>query len=197
MKAASKPKGLVLSGGQSRRMGRDKALLKQDGMSQLRRAVKLLREHLDEVFVSVRAEQSGETERARFPQIVDRYSGLGPVAGILSAMDFDESAAWLVVACDLPKLDANTIHYLLQHRATSQPFTAYKSSVDGLPEPLCTIYEASSRGIIDNFVTQGMHCPRKMLICSDTLLLDQPNPQALDNVNTPDDLLRTTAGLAS
>ena len=38
------------------------------------------------------------------------------------------------------------------------------------------------------FVAEGLNCPRKMLIRSDTLLLEQPNPAALDNVNTPDDL---------
>ena len=79
--------GLVLTGGQSRRMGTDKALLRNDGESQVARAVRLLGTVCDQVFVSTRANQADEPERARFPQIVDRYDDLGPVAGILSAMD--------------------------------------------------------------------------------------------------------------
>jgi molybdopterin-guanine dinucleotide biosynthesis protein A len=178
-------------------MGTDKALLRRNGETQLGRAVRLLRDHLDEVFVSARNDQSAETERARYPQIIDRYSDLGPIAGILSAMDSDPQAAWLVVACDLPNLDGATIRWLLDSRSMSQPFTAYRSSFDALPEPLCAIYAPSSRSVIDAFVAAGIHCPRKIMIRSDTRLLDQPNPQALDNVNTPDDLSRSVAGASS
>ena len=88
----------------------------------------------------------------------------------------------------LPNLDRRTLEYLLDHRAADKPFTAYRSSHDGLPEPLCAIYRAGSDVAIRAFVDEGLVCPRKMLIRSDTELLDQPNPAALDNVNTPDDL---------
>ena len=42
--------------------------------------------------------------------------------------------------------------------------------------------------IIRQFVDDGLICPRKMLIRSDTALFTQPNPAALDNINTPEDL---------
>lgn len=180
--------GLVLAGGRSRRMGRDKALLDRGGQSQLEFAVELLDGCVDRVFVSTRNEQKDEAERRRFEQIVDRYDDLGPVAGILSAMDEYPDADWLVVACDLPNIDARTVLYLIDHRATSKPFVAYASSHDGLPEPLCALYRQGSDRIVRQFVDEGIHCPRKVLMRSDTLLLDQPDPRALDNVNTPDDL---------
>lgn len=180
--------GLVLAGGESRRMGRDKALLIRDGQSQLEHMVALLTNSLDRVFVSVRDVQQREPERSRFATIVDRYDGIGPIAGILSAMDEQPNANWLVVACDLPNIDVETILYLLDNRSQNQPFTAFKSSYDGLPEPLCAVYAAGSDAIIRNFIAGGIVCPRKILIRSDTLLLEQPNPHALDNVNTPDDL---------
>ena len=189
--------GLVLSGGRSRRMGQDKALLQRDGDTQLARAVGVLQGELAEVFVSVRADQAGESQRARFPQIVDRYEGLGPVAGILSALESDPDAAWLIVACDLPNLDTATVRYLLDNRSVSNPVTAFRSSSDGLPEPLCAVYEPESLAIIRAFVAEGLHCPRKMLMRSDTHLLEQPNPRALDNVNTPEDLQRAAGGRAS
>jgi molybdopterin-guanine dinucleotide biosynthesis protein A len=185
--------GLVLSGGRSRRMGRDKALLQRDGDSQLAHAVGLLLGELQQVFVSARADQSDDSERARFPLIVDRYADLGPVAGILSALEYDDRAAWLVVACDLPNLDKTTIRYLLDNRSASTPFTAYRSSSDTLPEPLCAIYEPQSLSLIRSCVADGMHCPRKILLRSDTQLLELPDPHSLDNVNTPEDL-RLAAG---
>ena len=76
----------------------------------------------------------------------------------------------------------------MDHRITDKPFVAYESSHDGLPEPLCAVYRAGSDEIVRGFVRDSATCPRKMLIRSDTLLLKQPNPRALDNVNTPDDL---------
>lgn len=180
--------GLVLAGGESRRMGRDKALLVRDGRSQLAHIAALLEKVTDRVFVSMRREQQGEAERSRFAQIVDRCDGIGPVAGILSAMEEHPDADWLVVACDLPNIDEPTLRYLLENRSTEQPFTAFKSSHDDLPEPLCALYRAGSSAIIREFVDVSMVCPRKILIRSDTKLLDQPNPVALDNINTPDDL---------
>jgi len=183
--------GLVLSGGKSRRMGSDKALLRRDGRSQLQRAVSLLEDHVAEVFVSARADQADDPERAQFAQIVDRYENMGPVAGILSAMDNKADVSWLVMACDLPNVDAQTIEYLLENLSVAHPVTAYMSSYDQLPEPLCAIYRPAARQIIDNFVADGLICPRKMLINSATHLLVQPNPAALHNVNSPEDLAGT------
>ncbi len=180
--------GLVLAGGESRRMGRDKALLRHGGVSQIARMAALLGDVTEAVFVSTRADQTAEPERSRFPQIIDRYEGMGPVAGILSAMDEHPDVDWLVVACDLPNVDARTLAVLVERRSGRRPFTAFISSHDGLPEPLCALYRAGSDGIIRGFVDQGIVCPRKMLIRSDTELLEQPDPAALDNVNTPEDL---------
>lgn len=179
--------GLVLAGGQSRRMGRDKALLDRDGQSQLSYVVELLDDCVDKVFVSTRAEQEDD-ERNQYERIVDRYDDLGPIAGILTALEKHPEADWLVVACDLPNIDRRTILNLLQNRHDEKPFTAYSSSHDGLPEPLCAIYHAGCLDIVQRFVDAGVNCPRKILIRSETHILEQPDPRSLDNVNTPDDL---------
>ena len=180
--------GLLLAGGESRRMGSDKALLVRDGKSQLEHVAALLGDVCERVFVSTRQDQQDEPERRRFEQIVDRYQDIGPVAGILSAMDEYPHVDWLVVACDLPNVDLQTLKFLLEHRSPNQPFTAFRSSHDDLPEPLCAVYRSGSAAQIRRFVDDSVVCPRKILIRSDTLLLEQPNPAALDNVNTPDDL---------
>lgn len=180
--------GLVLAGGMSRRMGQDKALLQRNGRSQLENVFALLEPVTDRQFVSARREQLHDPVRSRFPQIVDRYKDIGPVAGILSAMQEHPNVDWLVVACDLPNLDDTTLKYLADQRSTDSLFTAYRSSYDGLPEPLCAIYSSGSDAVIRAFVDDGLVCPRKILIRSETKLLRQPNPAALDNINTPDDL---------
>jgi molybdenum cofactor guanylyltransferase len=178
--------GLVLAGGRSTRMGRDKAALAYgDGPPQLERAMALLAPHVVGAYVSVRADQGSDPLRARFPQIADAHENLGPIAGILAAQDRHPGSAWLVLACDLPLLDAPTLEHLLRRRDPARTATAYRSSYDGLPEPLCAVWEPRSREPLTGYVAAGGNCPRKFLIGADTLLLDEPNPRALDNVNTP------------
>ncbi len=181
--------GLVLAGGRSQRMGRDKAALEYSGRSQLERAFALLDPLVARCFVSVRADQQSDPLRARFPQVVDAVPGVdGPTAGILSALQAHPGSAWLVLACDLPFLDAGTLQHLIARRDPTRAATAFRSSHDGLPEPLCAIFEPASRVALEQFVAGGRNCPRKFLIQSDALLLEQPRSEALDNVNTPREL---------
>jgi len=168
-------------------MGRDKAALSYRGVSQLERAMMLLTPLLTHVYVSVRAEQRTDPLRGRFPQIVDAREDIGPIAGLLAAQARHPDVAWLVLACDLPLLDAATLAHLLRERAPARIATAYRSSHDGLPEPLCAIYEPRSREPLAAYVDSGRDCPRKFLLGADTELIDQPDPRALDNVNTPEE----------
>jgi len=183
--------GLILTGGKSRRMGHDKALLEYQGVSQLSETYELLGRHLSEVFVSVRKDQIQDPVRSQYQQIIDIYDNIGPLAGILSAMKSFPSAKWLVVACDLVNLDSETLSYLIKNYSNKHCFTAYKSEYDGLPEPLCAIYSDKSITIIEENVSNNIKCPRKILLNSSTLLLTQPNPNALENFNAPDDLIDT------
>lgn len=178
---------LVLAGGKSRRMGRDKAHLDRDGQPALEYLADLLEPLVDKVWVSVRQGQPADELRDRYPQIVDRDDDAGPVAGILAALESEPGVDWLVVACDLPNLDAATVTNLLEN-ASDPRFTAYRSTHDGLPEPLCALYRPDAKATIRAFVDEGTRCPRKILIRSEAELLEQPNPRALDNVNTPEDL---------
>ncbi|MDR2215447.1 MAG: NTP transferase domain-containing protein [Nevskiaceae bacterium] len=194
--SAAPLRALVLAGGRSTRMGRDKAALEYGGQSQLERAVALLQAVVDAVHVSVRADQADDPLRARFHRIVDRGDVQGPIAGIRAAQSQHPDAAWLVVACDLPHLNEATLRELIARRDPAKTATAYRSSHDGLPEPLCAIWEPDSASLLQRFIDGGRNCPRKFLINSDTLLLDQPNPEALDNVNTPDELAAARERLA-
>ncbi len=189
--------GLVLAGGESRRMGSDKALLVRDGQSQLAHIAALLDQVTDRVFVSTRGDQQGESERSRFTQIVDRYEDIGPIAGILSALEEHPQADWLVVACDLPNIDEATLQFLIVNRSQGKQFTAFRSSYDELPEPLCALYRSGCESVLRQFIDDGIVCPRKVMIRSDTELLTQPDPRSLDNVNTPDDLQRSVLEAAS
>ena len=177
--------GLVLAGGRSSRMQRDKASIEyRPGETQLAAAVKLLESRVARSFISVRPDQRDDGTRAGFRQIVDRGGVEGPIAGISAALAEFPDAAWLVLACDLPFLGARTLDALIAARDTAAEATAFRSSHDGLPEPLCAIYEPRAREPMAAHIAGGRNCPRKFLINAKTRLLEQPDPRALDNVNT-------------
>ena len=179
--------GLVLAGGKSTRMHEDKSLLNYHGKSQVVFCYELLGGFCEKVFVSNRKDQAQWPQHKTLPQIHDHdeYKNIGPLSGILSAMKKYPNAAWLVLACDLPYVKAKTLEALLEKRNPLKMATAYLSSHDGLPEPLCAIYESHSHKKIIEFLHQDMVCPRQILIRSDTKLLDPQDKAALENINDP------------
>jgi molybdenum cofactor guanylyltransferase len=177
--------GLLLAGGASQRMQRDKAALLYRGRTQLDRSFELLSRHVGQAYLSVRREQAEEPTRRGRPQIIDSIAGGGPIVGIRSALALRNDCAWLVIACDLPFLTDDTLEFLLAHRDLQAPATAYRSSHDGLPEPLCAIYEPGSRVLLEAYAAGDGRCPRKFLIRNNARLLEPVDARALDNINTP------------
>jgi molybdopterin-guanine dinucleotide biosynthesis protein A len=189
--------GLVLTGGRSRRMQRDKANLEYAGKSQLARAMELLTPLVARCFVSVRTDQLDDPVRAAYDTIADIKPNLGPIGGIHAALHAYPDRGWLILACDLPFLNRATLQHLIAQRARSRLASAYRSSFDGLPEPLCAIFEPRSLKIIEESLAAGQQCPRALLSRSDVELLDLPDPRALDNVNTGEEYAAATAALGA
>jgi molybdopterin-guanine dinucleotide biosynthesis protein A len=134
--------GLVLVGGRSDASilpgaadgpgatgGAGKAGLLYHGRPQAQHVADLLRVHCESVFVSCRTDQADAPAFAGLPQIHDRYADLGPLAGILSALDTHPEAAWLVAACDLPYLDAAAVHALVSGRDPEAYATAFEGPI--------------------------------------------------------------------
>jgi molybdenum cofactor guanylyltransferase len=145
----------------------------------------------------VRPDQTLDPARAQHPMIVDSVAGEGPIAGIRSAFAAHPKVAWLVLACDLPYLSDAALDFLLCRRDANAFATAYKSAHDGLPEPLCAIWESSAAGALAEYQTGGGHCPRKFLIRHGARLLEPQDAHALDNVNTPEEYRHAIAALGN
>jgi molybdopterin-guanine dinucleotide biosynthesis protein A len=177
--------GLVLTGGASMRMGEDKALLDAGGEPQLQATLRLLQKHAQPCFVSLSAGQRNEPLRSGMRQIVDGIEGVGPAAGLLAAYAAHPQAAWLVVACDLPLLDDKVLQALTRARDGRHAAIGYRSGHDGLPEPLCTLWEPAALAHLQQQVRAGRNSLRGTLAQVDMLLLPTPADAVLDNANTP------------
>lgn len=180
-------KALVLTGGKSTRMGQDKFAIVYHDQPHWQFLRDLLEKNGLKVYISCRAEQSGDFAEEKV--ITDSFTDLGPMGAILSAFRHDPNAAWLVLACDLPLFDEATLQFLLSNRNPSAVATAFRQPSDeaGFPEPLVAIWEPKSYARLLQFLAQGVSCPRKVLINSSIHLLDVPSPESLMNANTPEE----------
>ena len=129
--------GLVLAGGKSQRMGKDKGQIDYHGKPQREYMADILNEICDETFLSVRS--SKKETVIDYPFLEDTFYDLGPFGAIASAFRHRPNAAWLVVACDLPLLDLETLDFLVKNRKPSAIATAFNSPVNQFPEPLISI----------------------------------------------------------
>ncbi|GLR16084.1 NTP transferase domain-containing protein [Portibacter lacus] len=179
-------KALVLAGGKSVRMGRDKGKINYHGVGQASYLYGMLSGMGFETYMSCRPEQS--EQYADKNQIHDKFLDLGPFGAIASAFMTDPNAAWIVLPCDLPLLEQSHIKTLTSKRNPHLYATAFLNNHTQFPEPLISIWEPKMYQRMLGFLTQGYSCPRKVLINSEVELIEIENQDFMTNVNTPEEL---------
>lgn len=166
-------------------MGTDKALLSYDGTrTQIERLACLLEALCPHVEISCRADQidlwpalPGISLRA------DSYREIGPLGGILTALEAHPEHPLLVVACDLPLLDLATLEALVRGRRAACWATAFVGE-DHEPEPLCALYEPRAlTEFRDHLRETGRASPRDALRREGVSLISLAHAKALTNVN--------------
>ncbi|WP_294217424.1 NTP transferase domain-containing protein [uncultured Chryseobacterium sp.] len=178
--------GLVLAGGKSRRMGIPKDIINWLGKEQRYRIADLLSALCHDVYISCRPDQREDIDRS-YAALPDLFPDMGPLGGILSAFNIQKDRAWLVVACDMPLLDEKALDFLIRSRNPASIATTYENPLDGLPEPLVTIWEPESYSLLLDFVHSGQSSPRKFLMQHRISILKPEHPDTLMNVNTPEE----------
>ena len=101
--------GVVLAGGQSSRMGQDKALIDLGGITLLDRAIELLRPHAKEVLVIGDPGKYAPTHASVIP---DDFPGKGPLGGLVTALRHARYVRLIVLACDLPNINDRLLIHL-------------------------------------------------------------------------------------
>lgn len=178
-------KGLVLAGGHSTRMGRDKGLLEWHGKPQREYLVDLFESVGLEAHISCRPDQVDGL--AGYHLVVDQEEGQGPLGAINSAFLKEPGTAWLVVACDMPFLNRSILQFLVEHRQQGSAATAFRAPAfsDGSPDPLFAIWEPAIAGLVAQRLAENRRCARKILMEAGVHILDAPDPGLLSNINTP------------
>ena len=188
MKTDLKLVGIVLAGGLSRRMGRDKGSAPYRGETLAGRAYRLLQGFLPEVYVSLRSGQAALQPYRDLPQIVDDGRLSGPAAGLIAGWLVDPGAALCVLAADMPWVDEAMLAQLLESRDPHAIATAFVHS-DGVPEPLCTIWEPAVRKLMPEDPGPRGISLRHLLELDSACLISPREPERLASANSPEDLL--------
>ncbi|MFQ6019353.1 MAG: molybdenum cofactor guanylyltransferase [Dehalococcoidia bacterium] len=190
--------GIVLAGGRSQRMGRDKARLAlPDGRPLILSVVELLKDVCDEVVVVT--DVPGRYADLDLPvrQVTDVVPGQGPLGGLQAGLQAVEAPFALTVACDMPFLNPSLLRYMV---GLSRDYEALVPMVEGRWQPLHAIYANACLPAVDDLLDQGVLALTDLLSRVQVRALPfaavrRFDPQGLSfrNLNEPEDLTQMSA----
>jgi molybdopterin-guanine dinucleotide biosynthesis protein A len=186
---------IILVGGRSRRMGRDKAFLPlpgNNGITFVQHLASLLTSQCSQVILVARdALQAADYMLPGVRIITDRISDIGPLMGIYSGLSAVHSSHALVTAVDMPFLQPDVVAFLL-----SQPLddALLVPVVNDIPQVLLAVYPRSILQEVEDRLQAGRRDPRSLLdvakvryIAEAQLRKVDPQLQSFVNINTSEE----------
>lgn len=179
---------IVLAGGGSRRLGRDKALLPWQGRTLIEHIVAQLTELSDDVLVITGLERRYQ-ELLDVPIFADKINNIGPMGGLYTGLTHARYEYSLIVACDMPLLTRAIIDLLRSELESS--VRAVVPEVQGHRVPTLAIYHRECLTAIEHLLAQGRTSLQALLdavpvkiIPEERLRAVDPQLRALLNINT-------------
>ena len=174
--------GFVLAGGQSTRMGRDKAFLEIDGQPLVARLAMVVEEAAGSATIVGDPQRYGALG---FHVIPDGIAGLGPLGGLLTALENTKTAWNLVVACDMPGLTVSVmLRLVLAIPTAGQAQCIVPVSEQGM-EPLCALYHRDCLDAVRRAITSKRLKMRDLAAELAPLQIAGFTSGVFDNVNRP------------
>ncbi|MGE0865138.1 MAG: molybdenum cofactor guanylyltransferase [Vicinamibacterales bacterium] len=185
--------GIVLCGGQSRRMGMDKAALPFGDETLLQRAVRVAGTVAGKVIIVARGDQEliREDFRGVPVRIVhDAVADQGPLAGLAAGLSASATGISIVIACDMPLIRTAVLQRLIDELGEADACVAV---VDGRPSPLCAVYRSAVAGAATELLAGGERRVTALLDRVQTKRVDaavfrdiDPDLDSFASCNTPD-----------
>jgi molybdopterin-guanine dinucleotide biosynthesis protein A len=178
----------ILAGGQSTRMGEDKAKLLFRGKPLLQHVLDVALQLSDDVFLL-----SGHEHHQAFnlPMVNDCLPNRGAAGGIDAMLQHSVSEKNLILSCDMPFVDLATLKFLLQ---ASEPFDIVVPKYRGFPEPLLGIYNTSVKNTWRELILSGENKLSVLLDHFNVHYVDGnslaiKNPKLFSNFNSKEDII--------
>ncbi|HIJ95685.1 MAG TPA: formate dehydrogenase accessory sulfurtransferase FdhD [Desulfuromonadales bacterium] len=179
--------GVILAGGESRRMGSNKALLTINGERMVESAYRRMAGLFDEILLITNTPERYDFIPCR--KVGDLYPGMGPLAGIHAALTSCATERVFVIACDMPNLKPQVVRMLC-----SLPGDVVVAGTPGGLEPLHAVYSKSCLPLMEVMLKAGERSILTLLDRADINLIPQARIAELDpdfssfrNINTPEE----------
>ncbi|MBJ8055201.1 molybdenum cofactor guanylyltransferase [Bacillus cereus] len=198
----SKCAGIVLAGGMSSRFGEPKALVSWKESTFIEHIVKVMESAVQEIVVISHSDIKERLENlVQVPVIEDipNYKGNGPLAGIVSGMEYIDSDWYIIIPCDAPNVSNEWITILLEQ--TSNEYDAIVPIIEGRKQPLLAAYHKRVKGKIDKLLQEEKrsmgqllsHCNVKYVAGEEV----QANAAWFMNVNTKEEYVQAQKDLSN
>lgn len=175
---------IVLAGGNSSRMGQDKALLEIDGVPLLKRTCDAARHCTDLIYI-VTSWRDRYEPMVSDVQWIEESSPRSPIVGFAEALEQVTTEWVLLLACDLPRLRGET---LKQWTTQLAEVSIVVAKTEQRWEPLCGFYHRDCLPSLQRYIAQGQRSFQHWLDAEVVQELVVSDRQILFNCNTPDDL---------
>jgi len=180
----------ILAGGNSTRMGTDKAFAMLNGRSLLARALGVCRTITSEVWIV--------GDRKKFapfaPVVEDVFPGCGPLAGIHAALRASGTDLNLVLAVDLPFVSPALLHFLVAHARQDAAIVTLPRAGKGW-QPLCAVYRRAFAHAAETALRAGRYKIDALFDPALTRAIGEEelrnagfSPEVFRNLNTPEEL---------
>ncbi len=182
--------GLVVCGGNSSRMGRDKSLLQYYDKPQRYHVYNMLLPFCEKVFISCNAEQVNTIEVGyNFIEDNIAYSNIGPMAALLSAFTKFPEKNILLIGCDYPFLQATELQQFVTH-CKNVPTGFYNETAD-IYEPLLTWYPAASFNNLQNMQEAEQYSLQHFLKDNNAVKYFPADANSMTSIDTEADFIKT------
>ncbi|MDR3166394.1 MAG: molybdenum cofactor guanylyltransferase [Treponema sp.] len=187
---------VILTGGKSSRMKRNKAFLPLGNSTFLERLLEEL-DDFPEVLISAAPGETGLYDSFNRPVLEDFYTGRGPIGGLYTALVRCRSSRLLALGCDKPLFQGELGKFLAERACSGGYEALVLRTTDGRLHPLCAIYTASCAEVFQKQILAGnnrltdalRHLRTGYIRLADTPFSDL----LLSNINTPQEYRALTA----
>lgn len=185
----SKITGILLAGGESRRMGREKGMIPIGKLLMYQYPLKVLETLCDEILISTCKQMNIEED---YEQVCDEIRGIGPIGGIYTCLKKSSNELNIVLSYDLPLIRPELFEELLKSSGNFE--VVLPSILHGEPEPLCGIYKKSTAAVFKKMIDENEYAIHRIATRTNTNIVPidprMPffHPDLFLNVNRDSDL---------
>lgn len=182
---------VVLAGGKSSRMGFDKSTMVLQNKKLIESTIKKLDSLFDDIIISVDSlEKKSEFNHDKI--VVDKVKGVGPLGGMISALEMAQSDRLFVIPCDMPVIDTKYISFMMKYMDDNEIILSEKN---GYFEPFPGFYSKSLIPRIEELINQNRRSIRSIFECSRTKVISESewkklgfSEEIFTNLNTTQDV---------